>query len=108
MTNATVRVGAPLVFVHLSDLHFREPGTPLAEREAALRDRLLDDIPKVVGFATGTLEAILLTGDLARSGQQAQYKEARGWLDTLCARLGIHKTKTLTCPGNHDVDWRAL
>ena len=97
-----------LVFVHLSDLHFRESGSPLSEREQALRDRLLDDIPKVVALVAGEVEAILITGDLARSGQRAEYQVARGWLDELCARLGISHTKTLTCPGNHDVDWSRL
>jgi predicted MPP superfamily phosphohydrolase len=97
-----------LVFVHLSDLHFREGGTPLAEREAALRERLLDDIPEVVRLAAGQLEAILLTGDLARSGQAAEYAEGRRWLDRLCERLGLPETATLTCPGNHDVDWTAI
>lgn len=98
----------PLVFVHLSDLHFRESGSPLAEREAALRDLLLEDIPKVVGYASGQIEAILLTGDLARAGQSGEYREARLWLDELCRRIGIHPTKTLTVPGNHDVDWTRL
>jgi calcineurin-like phosphoesterase family protein len=97
-----------LVFVHLSDLHFRDGSEPLAEREAHLRDRLLQDIPKVVALADGKLEAILLTGDLARSGQKTEYEAARGWLDELCGRLGLHETSTLMCPGNHDVDWKAL
>lgn len=100
---------ASLVFVHLSDLHFREPGTGLAQREAMLRDRLLDDIPKAVGLTDAKrVTAILITGDIARAGQQAEYVEARTWLDRLCDRLGLDTTQTLTCPGNHDVDWKRL
>jgi predicted MPP superfamily phosphohydrolase len=97
-----------LVFVHLSDLHFRAPGHPLAEREAALRDALLEDIPRTVGRVTGKLEAVLLTGDLARAAQSEEYREARLWLNDLCDRLKIHPTQTLTCPGNHDVNWTRL
>jgi predicted MPP superfamily phosphohydrolase len=98
----------PLVFVHLSDLHFREAGSPLADREASLRDLLMEDIPKVVARTGGPVEAVLLTGDIARAGQAEEYRAARAWLDRLCDRLGIHTTKTLTVPGNHDVDWKQL
>ena len=108
MTVALDRLCDPIVFVHLSDLHFREPGSPLAEREAALRDLLIDDIPRIAGLADGKVEAVLLTGDVARSAQPGEYREARFWLGRLCDRLGIHPTKTLTCPGNHDVDWNRL
>jgi hypothetical protein len=103
------RVGPDaLVFVHLSDLHFRDGTDPLAEREAAQRDKLLKDVPKAVALAHGKLEAVLLTGDLARTGQKAEYDVARGWLDDLCGALGLHETSTLMCPGNHDVDRGAL
>ncbi|MGZ4314207.1 MAG: metallophosphoesterase [Gaiellaceae bacterium] len=104
--NALASVDPPsLVFVHLSDLHFRDGSSGLAQREAGLRNRLLDDIPKAVGLTrAGTVEAILITGDIARSGQQAEYQVAREWLDQLCSLLEISPTKTLTCPGNHDVD----
>jgi hypothetical protein len=97
-----------LVFVHLSDLHFRAGLEPLAGREAALRDQLLKDIPSVVRSVDGRLEAILLTGDLARSGQRDEYSAARDWLDDLCGLLGLDETRTLMCPGNHDVDWSRL
>lgn len=100
---------ASRVFVHLSDLHFREFGTGLAQREAMLRNRLLDDIPRSVRLTDAKkVTAILITGDIARSGQEAEYVEARAWLDRLCDRLGLDPTQTLTCPGNHDVDWTRL
>lgn len=97
-----------LVFVHISDLHFRAGDSPLAAREAALRDKLLDDVQEVVPLGRGELEAVLLTGDIARSGQRDEYIVARTWLDQLCGLLGIHTTKTLTVPGNHDIDWSRL
>ena len=100
---------APVVFVHLSDLHFRARGSPLAGREAMLRNRLLDDLPGAVALTQAKrATAVLITGDIARSGQQSEYQEARSWLDRLCATLEIDPTQTLTCPGNHDVDWNQL
>jgi len=100
---------ASLVFVHLSDLHFREPGSGIAQREAMLRNRLLDDIPNAVALTKAKkVTAILITGDVARAGQRPEYVEARTWLDRLCDRLGLDSTQTLTCPGNHDVDWSRL
>lgn len=60
----------------------------------------MKDIPEAVAPADGKLEAILLTGDLARSGQKGEYAVARDWLDELCRQLGLHETSTLMCPGN--------
>lgn len=101
-------VGRTLTFVHLSDLHFRESGSHLAAREAEQRDLLLEDIPKAVALAGGSVDAVLLTGDIARSGKVEEYQLARAWLDELCERLNIDSTMTLTVPGNHDIDWAAL
>ncbi len=98
-----------LVFVHMSDLHFREGASGIAQREAMLRNRLLDDIPKAVAVTSAKkVTAILITGDVARTGQEAEYVEARSWLDRLCDRLDLDSSQTLTCPGNHDVDWNRL
>ena len=103
-------VSAPsLVFLHLSDLHFRAPGTALADRERSLRNRLLEDIPAAVAATdSGHVEAVLLSGDIAQSGQRAEYVAAREWLDELCAGLEISPTRTLSCPGNHDIDWNRV
>ncbi|WP_406356094.1 phosphodiesterase [Streptomyces sp. NBC_00658] len=79
-----------LVLAHISDLHL--DGTERAtERAERARDRLWG-LP-------GKVDALLVTGDIADHGTEAEYEEA--------ARvLGLRDSATpfpvLTCPGNHD------
>jgi 3',5'-cyclic AMP phosphodiesterase CpdA len=79
-----------LVLAHISDLHL--DGSPRAtERAERVRDRLWG-LP-------GRVDALLVTGDIADHGEEAEYEEA--------ARiLGLHEGDApfpvLTCPGNHD------
>jgi 3',5'-cyclic AMP phosphodiesterase CpdA len=79
-----------LVLAHISDLHL--DGTARAtERAERVRDRLWR-LP-------GRVDALLVTGDIADHGAEAEYEEA--------ARiLGLHEGAppfpVLTCPGNHD------
>ncbi|MFD4620787.1 metallophosphoesterase [Streptomyces sp. NPDC058475] len=79
-----------LVLAHISDLHLdgTERATQRAER---VRDRLWE-LP-------GRVDALLVTGDIADHGAEAEYEEA--------ARLfGLRDAgapfPVLTCPGNHD------
>ncbi|MEV6941666.1 metallophosphoesterase [Streptomyces sp. NPDC051172] len=79
-----------LVLAHISDLHL--DGTARArERAERVRDRLW--------ALPGSVDALLVTGDIADHGAEAEYEEA--------ARiLGLGEADTpfpvLTCPGNHD------
>ncbi|MGW3941922.1 metallophosphoesterase [Streptomyces phaeochromogenes] len=79
-----------LVLAHISDLHL--DGTERAtERAERVRDRLWE-LP-------GPVDALLVTGDIADHGAEAEYEEA--------ARiLGLRDRgapfPVLTCPGNHD------
>lgn len=79
-----------LVLAHISDLHL--DGTErAAERARRVRD-LLWELPR-------RPDALLVTGDIADHGTEAEYEEA--------ARLlglpgGDAPLPVLTCPGNHD------
>ncbi|MCX4978981.1 phosphodiesterase [Streptomyces sp. NBC_00620] len=79
-----------LVLAHISDLHL--DGTERAtERAERVRDRLWG-LP-------GKVDALLVTGDIADHGTEAEYEEA-------ARLLGLRDSATpfpvLTCPGNHD------
>ncbi|MFC9911312.1 phosphodiesterase [Streptomyces sp. NPDC059862] len=79
-----------LVLAHISDLHL--DGSPRAtERAERVRDRLWG-LP-------GQVDALLVTGDIADHGTEAEYEEAARvlGLDTGDAPFPV-----LTCPGNHD------
>ncbi|MCX5561560.1 phosphodiesterase [Streptomyces sp. NBC_00038] len=79
-----------LVLAHISDLHL--DGTERAtERAERVRDRLWE-LP-------GRVDALLVTGDIADHGTEAEYEEAAR---VLGLRDGAAPFPVLTCPGNHD------
>lgn len=79
-----------LVLAHISDLHL--DGTARAtERAERVRDRLWG-LP-------GKVDALLVTGDIADHGTEAEYEEAAR---VLGLRDGAAPFPVLTCPGNHD------
>ncbi|MFE7855829.1 metallophosphoesterase [Streptomyces sp. NPDC057403] len=80
-----------LVLAHISDLHL--DGSPRAtERAERVRDRLWG-LP-------GRVDALLVTGDIADHGTEAEYEEAARILGL---NDGGAPFPVLTCPGNHDV-----
>jgi hypothetical protein len=89
--------------LHLSDIHFRPPFAIGHDPEYALRKDLLDDVAVIVK-QRGSLDAILVTGDIAFSGAESEYLEAAKWLDKVSEAGGCEPEMVYMCPGNHDVD----
>ncbi|WP_299540073.1 metallophosphoesterase [uncultured Streptomyces sp.] len=75
-----------LLLAQLSDLHL-DGGERAGRRAARVMDHLRS-LPRPV-------DALLVTGDIADHGAEAEYEEA--------ARLLAAPFPVLTCPGNHDV-----
>lgn len=97
----------PLNLVHLSDLHFIVGDTGRAEREAHQRRRILEDLSQLAAGGL-VVDAVLVTGDIAYSGQEEQYHLADEWLNQLANALKVKPSRVIVCPGNHDVDWSAI
>jgi 3',5'-cyclic AMP phosphodiesterase CpdA len=76
------------VLAHLSDLHL--DGTP----DSAERTRRA--VSHLTGLP-GTVDAVLITGDIVDRGTVAEYRQAREVLAPLYERYQV-----LLCPGNHD------
>lgn len=94
-----------LVFLHLSDLHFTgRPRTSPFELDEKLRHEIELDAPGIAKKLGGTT-AILVSGDVAFSGQEDEYRNAKEWLTELSGRLGIGPENVWVIPGNHDVNW---
>lgn len=93
-----------LVLVHLSDIHFTgSSGTSVYDLDAEVRNELLRDAATVtteLGGATG----VLVTGDIAFSGQRAEYERAASWLLEFCLAIGCPNESVWVVPGNHDID----
>lgn len=115
----------PLRLHHISDLHFgpksavrvdvkdsgahaRRMATGLGTRH--VRDEYLRHVAslKAMGRAPHVL---IVSGDLVEWGEDAQFEDARRWLEEVCKLLDEHRRlrpdepHLLIAGGNHDVDW---
>ncbi|WP_437626111.1 metallophosphoesterase family protein [Sorangium sp. So ce1151] len=116
----------PLRIHHVSDIHF---GPKSAERvdvkekgkhgdmmaPALGPPRVCDHYVEHVAELAAAGRAphlLVVSGDIAEWADDAQYAEARVWLQKLCRHLADHprlppnEPNVLLVGGNHDVDWR--
>ena len=117
---------SPLRLHQISDLHFgpksaervdvKDSGAHARRIAAGLgpkhvRDEYLRHVASLK--ASGRAPHVLIvSGDLVEWGDDAQFEEARGWLENVCKHLDEHprlrpnEPHLLLAGGNHDVDWR--
>jgi Calcineurin-like phosphoesterase len=91
-----------VLFLHLSDFHFRQGTDPALARV------------KQIAAALGAIDAIAdacvvaATGDIAFSGRKAEFEVAERFFyslrDELAQRYEKHNVKFFVVPGNHDCD----
>lgn len=100
--------GPILRFVHLSDIHFGQPGSEAANKD--VQKQLIKDCADVqsAGIVSGPATAILVAGDVAYSGTEAEYHRAGDWIDDVADAAKCHPRSVRLIPGNHDVDWKKL
>jgi len=93
-----------LVLVHLSDIHFtRASGVSVHDLDKNVRNELVLDATKVAK-EIGPVTGVLVTGDIAFSGSEAEFDHATNWLRDFCRAIGCHEESVWVVPGNHDVD----
>lgn len=98
-----------MLLIHLSDIHFKasEAGQP-DDPNGALRSDLLEDIRHMRTTIGRPADYILISGDIAFAGQEAEYDFAYRWLEhDLCPVAGCLIENVFVIPGNHDVNRRA-
>jgi len=92
-----------ITILHLSDIHFKKKKK---EENKAFRQtvqqRLIDAV-EAHNKEYGSPDVVAVTGDIAFSGKEHEYKEAAGFFDKL-KRVLPEGTEFLPVPGNHDVD----
>lgn len=91
-----------ITFMHISDIHFQKRSGGVLDLDAELRTQLENDA-KIMKDEIGEVLGILVTGDIAYSGQAEEYEKAIEWLARLCGILGCKEQKVWVAPGNHDV-----
>lgn len=89
-------MGDGLVFVHLSDIHFRCWSGSAFDLDDDLRHELVRDCEEVLGSLAAP-DGILVTGDIAFRGNGHEYEVAKAWLSELCQRFGRD------LPVSHDI-----
>lgn len=93
-----------LKFLHISDIHFKSfNGKDYLDRDVEIRNELEIDLQNLVK-EVGNIDAVLVGGDVAFGGRQAEYDIADAWLQRICQYAGCDPSNVLTVPGNHDID----
>lgn len=96
----------PLIFVHLSDIHFgQEKGGGHKKVHDDVRDLLVEDARDyITSHLAECADGVIISGDIAYAGKPHQYSAAGSWLDRLTAAIGCEMTAVQVVPGNHDID----
>jgi hypothetical protein len=95
-----------LRLLHVSDIHFntRWDGTPESmDVDAEVRGRMLQDFGRMTS-ELGTMDGILVVGDIANRGKSEEYRKAEAFLEQAAELIGCPKERVVCVPGNHDVD----
>lgn len=95
-----------MLFLHLSDIHFRSNEiNRLDDPNAGLRDDIVADVELMRIEIGRSADGILICGDIAYAGAKREYEFAYEWLkSTLCPAAGCRIEDVFVIPGNHDVD----
>lgn len=95
--------GAQLLILHLSDIHFRKSEIGTAQDpNFHLRNELLRDLRQQCD-RIGPPVVIIVSGDVAFSGDPEEFAFATEWLERVCDACGGSLRLVFVCPGNHDV-----
>jgi len=92
-----------LLLLHLSDIHIKSEGDFILKRATLIADAMSGLDTLIEGCI------VVVTGDIAYSGQADQYVLAEQFLDQLKARLVktvmVSEIHVVLAPGNHDCDF---
>jgi 3',5'-cyclic AMP phosphodiesterase CpdA len=87
-----------MYILHLSDLHF---GT--TDDARLWSNQLAEDLR---GLKCSSLDALVLSGDIANKSTPEEYTAAKNFLDKLCDAFSIKRQNIVLVPGNHDLNWK--
>lgn len=94
-----------VTWLHLSDIHFTESST--YDENIVLR-ALVRDVNEQIHDEGLKPDFIVVTGDIAFSGNPAEYALARHFFETLLNVTGLARERLFIVPGNHDVNRKLI
>ncbi len=99
---------ADLVFIHLSDIHFRKGRVgDRHDEDIMLRNELQIDLRRL-RTRLPRFDGLIVSGDIAFSGKPEEYEYAGGWIESIRELLGCKHEGVMMTAGNHDVDQAAI
>ena len=91
--------------MHLSDIHFREGQAGDAhDPDSDLRNELERDLRTISTTRVQRIDGIIVSGDIAFSGQASEFDFAKAWLQRITELIDCPTDAVMVTPGNHDVD----
>ena len=87
-------------WLHVSDFHFSDKHQ--AQGAGIVLESLLNTLAELHRHGRG-VDCIFVTGDIAQSGSEAEYRLAEDYLGRLCETLSLPRSAVFMVPGNHDV-----
>ena len=91
-----------LRYLHLSDFHFRHDNGVSNHNEKIVNDSLLQAIEEQL--KEKLIDFIVITGDIAFSGQREEYERALIFCNKLLQITQVPRDRIYIVPGNHDLD----
>lgn len=87
-------------FLQISDIHFSDK-TSSSDEYAQLKCKFIEDLADCYRNM-GKIDHVLICGDIAFSGLDSQYKEARQFISKICQQVSCSEEDVFMVPGNHD------
>lgn len=91
---------SPFKWLHLSDIHFK---SKISYDATVVLRSLIKSLPDIMNRG-GKPDIIIVSGDIAHSGQPEEYVIAASFLDQILEVTGCTKNQLIVVPGNHDID----
>lgn len=91
-----------LTWLHISDLHFRAIEPFRWEADIVLKG-LVNDISTCLTQYNISPQYVLVTGDIAYSGDPREYEIVKSFFDKVLRVVNLPKDRLIIVPGNHDI-----
>ena len=91
--------------LHLSDLHFASPKQQLRYDQGRSLRTLAEDLTRIrMEHGTGSVQAVVVTGDMVYKARAQGFVGALSFLQDLSAQLRLETGRVVIVPGNHDIN----